>query len=124
MEFTSYGLYRPHYDFGTSERYKTELEGVRKQQKELIKSKQAAVCHTEWSVSSSRTEGRKMEGQYTRLMLRAFNGECDATVLKARWNNLTKLEERIKKTHKAIDKFGTVMNMEITRKYLRLKISW
>ena len=87
LEFISFGLYKPHYDFDTSEDYKKELSKIRDEQKKLIKDKNAITCNTEWTVEGSKAKGRKMTNQSMKLMMRAFNGECDASVLKVKWNN-------------------------------------
>jgi hypothetical protein len=63
-----------------------------------------------------------MARQNTKLVLRAFNGECDAAVAKVTWNNITRLEERIRKAFEAINKLGTVLQVSITDAFLRLKL--
>jgi predicted nuclease with TOPRIM domain len=98
-EDLSYGLYEPHFDFDTSERYKIEIQNIRNRQKEMIHAKNAAICTTEWTVSGSKSEGTKMTNRTIKLMLRAFNNECDAAVLKVRWNNVQKMRERITKAY-------------------------
>lgn len=122
LEFKSFGLYSPHYDFDTSEKYKSKLEEVIEKQKVIIKEKRAAICNTEWTINGSKVEGRKQTNQYSRLMLRAFNGECDATILKVRWNNVIKMEERIRKAFEIINKMGTTHYINISLEYLDSKI--
>jgi hypothetical protein len=122
LEFTSYGLYKPHYDFQTSDQYKQRLEQIREREKGLIKNEGACVCRTEWKVNNSITEGRKQTKQYGKLMLRAFNGECDAFLANVRWNNIVKMEERVAKAFEAINKLGSVHRIEITEVYYRLKL--
>jgi hypothetical protein len=46
--------------------------------KKLIKEGGAAVCANDWTVNDNRAEGARMIRQTTKVMLRAFNGECDA----------------------------------------------
>ena len=123
LEFTTYGMYKPHYDFDTSEKYKSELNKVKEKQKLLIKNKSAIVCHTEWTVSGSKREGQKMTNQQIKLMLRAFNNECDAAALKVKWNNAIKMVERVKRAYEAINKLGSVNQIEIKKKYLDLRLS-
>ncbi len=121
-EFTTYGVYHPHFDFDTSEKYKEELDMILKEQKSLIKEKDAIICNTEWTVEGSKVKGRQMTNRSMKLMLRAFNGECDATVLKVKWNNIIKMEERIKKAFETINKLGEPNRIYITDSYLDLKI--
>lgn len=87
-----------------------------------IKSERAIFCSTQWEVGGSRREGQKMTNHYMKLMLRAFNNECDSAVLKVKWNNIFNMEERIKKAFDAINKLGTIHNIQITDEYLNLKL--
>jgi hypothetical protein len=122
LDLTEYGVYKPKYDFDVPEQYKVELEGIYQQQKQLIYMERAAVCNTEWTVGGSKTEGRRMTRQYIRLMLFAFNGECDALIAKVKWNNANKTQERINKVFESINKLGGVQNCFITTEYLNLKV--
>ena len=82
LDYISFGLYKPHYNFDTSEKYKEALDSVVEREKAMIREKTAITCTTEWTVSGSRREGQRMTNQNMKLMMRAFNGECDAAVLK------------------------------------------
>jgi len=119
----SYGLYEPHFDFETPERYKVELEKIRDRQKEMVRAKTAATCGREWEVSGSKTEGKKMTDRTIKLMLRAFNNECDAAVLKVRWNNVVKMRERVTAAYEAINKLGEPVAIVINGTYLELKLA-
>ena len=88
LDFTTYGIYKPHFDFDTSTKYKLRMETIRTEQKRLVKDNTAIFSTTEWSVGGSMREGKRMTNQYIKLMLRAFNSECDSAVLKVKWNNV------------------------------------
>ncbi len=118
----SFGLYKPHYDFQTPDEYKTELEAIREQQKLLIRAGEAARFATTWTVGGSQREGERMQKQYSKLMLRAFNGECDAAIANVTWNTATRMEERISKALEAINKLGSVMTVSVSRQYYDLKL--
>lgn len=118
LEDISFGLYKPHFTFETSERYKAELEKVYDRKKQLIKDGVAAVCPKEWSVEGSKAKGAKMTRDQMKLMLRAFNGECDAATAKVTWNNATRMEERIRKGFEALNKLGQINYISITQPYL------
>ncbi|AVV78905.1 DUF4041 domain-containing protein [Leptospira santarosai] len=118
-EIISHGLYEPHFDFDTSEQYKDALSTIRKSCKEMIQSEEAA---TSWTVNGSLAEGKKQTKHYIKLMLRAFNGECEAMVADVRWNNILKMEERLLKVHDAINKLGETHSIKITNGYYRLKL--
>jgi len=66
-ELQACGLYRPHYDFGTSEEYREKLDAVRHQQEVLVKAGKAAQCNTEWTLEGSKTKGRQMTERYLKL---------------------------------------------------------
>ncbi len=122
MEMISFGIYKPHYDFDTAEDFKNALTDVRARQKEMIKVKEAAKCTTQWTVEGSASKGRTMTNKYIRLMLRAFNGEADATIAKVRWDNITKMEARLEKAFEVINKTGEANHTFITQDYLDLKL--
>ena len=122
LENISYGLYKPHYNFGTSDEFKKNIEAIRERQKLLIKNDMATYCPVKWEVSGSKVEGRKMTKHYSKLMLRAFNGECDAAVAKVSWNNIGNMEARIEKAHDAINKLGASHQITLTKDYYNLKV--
>lgn len=122
LEYISFGIYKPHFDFDTSEKFKNKIKEVKDRQKALIREKRAAYCGTEWEVSGSKREGKKMTNRNIKLMLRAFNGECDSATMKVKWNNADKMEARIKKATEAINKLGEVNQIYITNEYLNLKL--
>ncbi len=119
----SFGIYEPHYDFESSAAFKAKLDEIRGQQKAMVRDKTAAVCKTEWHVEGSRTEGRRMVQRYLKLQLRAFNGECDAAIVKVRYNNVTVMEKRISRSFEALNKLGETQHCAIVPQYLDLKIS-
>ncbi len=123
LDAAEYGLYNPHFEFDTSEGYRAKLEEVRKDQKAMVKDKTAATCGTDWKVGGSRREGARMTNRYLKLVLRAFNGECDAMVQKVRWNNVRMLEERLAKVFDAISRLAEVQDVSISPRYFDLKIS-
>ncbi|NVK40717.1 MAG: DUF4041 domain-containing protein [Oceanospirillaceae bacterium] len=122
LEAMSFGIYEPYFEFDTPEKFKSAIREVREQQKSLIKDDKATSCDTEWQVGGSKAEGQKMVKKQTKLMLRAFNGECDAAISKVKWNNVLGMEERIRKSLDAINKTGESMNISIVPQYLNLKL--
>lgn len=118
----SFGFYRPHYDFASSDEYQRALDEIRDMQKRMIREKTAAVCHTQWSVDGSRAEGRKNTNRSLKLILRAFNGESDAAVAKVKYNNVHVMEARIHRAWEAINGLVEVLRCEITHEYVDLKL--
>lgn len=122
IEIAELGFYKPHFDFDTSEKFKEEIKSVKNEQKSMISDKTAIFCTTEWSVEGSKAKGRTMTNRGIRLTARAFNNECDSAISNARWNNVTRMEERIKKAFNAINKLNTSNAIHIDQRYLDLKV--
>ena len=122
VSFAQFGVYEPHFDFGDSESYKDEIKVVREEQKAAVKDKLAIFTHTEWEVEGSRSKGRTMANRAVRLTLRAFNGEADAAIANARWNNVNAMVKRIENACKQIDKANASLRIEISDYYLNLKL--
>ena len=117
-----FGFYESKYDFKEAVEYKNRLDEIRLRQKQLIKNRRAAVCETEWTVSGSKKEGQRMVDSFLKLVLRAFNGECDAAVGKVKYNNIQTMEKRIQKAYESLNKLSQTTHCEITPEYLDLKI--
>ncbi|MBX3160837.1 MAG: DUF4041 domain-containing protein [Deltaproteobacteria bacterium] len=123
LEDISFGLYKPQYRFDTPEQFKRELDRVVEKQKEMIRAGTAAAFRVTWTVGGSEKEGVRMQKQYSKLLLRAFNGESDAAIAKVSWNNATKMVERICKAFEAINQLGDVMTVAISPAYRDLKLA-
>ena len=122
IEDISFGVYKPHFSFQSAEEYKSALEKLRNDERQMIRNGQAAVCPITWTVHESKQEGKRMVKSYEKLLLRAFNGECEAAIANVSWNNVNKMEERIRKSYEAINMLGEVTKVSITNEYLKLKL--
>lgn len=122
IEYINIGVYEPSFDFNTSEEFKEKLIENKEKQKNLIKSNHAVFCTTQWEVNNSKSQGTTLMNKAINLTLRAFNGECDSTVSKVKWNNIQVMEERIKKAFDAINKLNLSNNIVISAEYLKLKL--
>lgn len=140
------GLYRPHFSFDASARYKIAINANYAVQKDMIKRDEAVEWivngnkveggvymikqdeATEWIINGSKVEGVRMMKRIYKLMLRAFNGECDSIIAKITWNNVNKMEARIQKAFDDINRMGESNliyindNYLINNDYLRLKL--
>lgn len=73
-------------------------------------------------MNESRAQGVKMQMATIKLLLRAFNGECDSFIAKVNYRNITTLQKRIDASYAAINKIGKSSNMvSISDKYRDLK---
>lgn len=121
-DMSSYGLYKPIFNYDTSEEYKNNIQVLNDKQKFIIQSNKSVICEMTWSVGGSKKDGEKLTKQYSKLMLKAFNGECDSNISKIRWDNYYRIEERIRKTFEDINKLGKIYSIYISNEYLELKI--
>ena len=117
-----YGLYRPSYVFANSDLYKAELTKIREDQKACVKADTACSGNANWSVNGSAAKGKTMVKDMKKLLLRAFNVECDDIVSNVKVSNLEKSVERIYKISAQISKLGAIMDIRISQRYISLKI--
>lgn len=122
LELAEIGFYKPHFDFGTSEEYKKRIALIREKQKFMLKAKTAVTCSTEWTVGESKAEGKKMVTRAIKLTTRAFNNECEAAIANVRWNNIEKMQERIRKAAEDINKMNESNYVYINQKYVDMKM--
>ena len=118
----SFGFFTPHYIYDTSDQYKEAITEIRNRQKELVKSKKAVTGSTDWTVNGSKSKGKKMVSDMQKLLLRAFNAECDDTVEHVKFNNYESCKKKIAASYEAIAKLGVIMNVSITSQYYDLKV--
>ena len=118
----SFGLYKPKFSFSNSTGYKDELSKIRQQQKDMIKNGRAVTGNTNWTVNGSVKDGKKMVADMQKLLLRAFNCECDDVIEHAKFNNIEVCEKRIRTARDTISKLAVTYGVEITAAYLALKI--
>lgn len=123
LDLIEFGIYEPVYDFEKSDDYRVEQFRIREKQKTLISLDQAAICDTPWLVENSEAKGRAVINRFKKLMLRAFNGECDVLIAKVKWNNVNQMRERMEKLFHAINKLGEGFNVYLNNEYLDLKQS-
>lgn len=121
IELQSFGLYTPKYDFASSELYKNRLSQIRNTQKVLIKNGQAVTGNTNWNVNGSKSQGKKMVKDMQKLLLRAFNSECDELIDKVKYNTFDTALKRMRSSCEAISKLGNIMGVAITTQYFNAK---
>lgn len=122
INFQEFGLYRPHYDCMTSDEYKDKIDHNRYVQKEMIKNKTALNFSDNWQLDGSKSKGRAMNNDNMKMVLKAFNFECDSIIDKVKFNNLEKIRDQIYKSASAIDKLNARNKISIRHEYIDLKI--
>ncbi len=120
--YQEFALYKPKYDMVNSEAYKERLNKIRDKQKMLIKNDQAVTGNMNWTVNGSKSEGKKMVKDMQKLLLRAFNSECDEVIDRVTYANIELSNKRLQTSFEAISKLGRIMSVAITNQYLKAKI--
>lgn len=121
--FQSYSLFKPMYDFSSSEVYKLQLDSIREQQKAMIKDKSAVDFFDGWTVDGSKSKGRKMTNDNIKMILRCFNTDCENAIDRVKYNNIDSMRNRIKKSYETLNKLNEVNQISIRPSFLGLKMS-
>lgn len=122
LEMYSFGLYEPHFNYDSSEKYKEQMNISYQERISLVKNDEAVKCYTEWTINGDKAAGKRQTRQYTKMMLRAFNGECDAAIAKVKWNNMQTMELRVLVSFNAINKLGESHNILIKQEYRDIRV--
>ena len=122
LTYQEFGLYKPRYDCMNSSKYADRIKACRKRQKDMIKSKTALTYSNNWTLDGSSKKGQAMNNDNMKMVLRAFNNECDSIIEKVKFNNLDKIQTQIEKAASAIDKLNQRNKISITTTYISLKI--
>ena len=120
--YQEFGLYKPTFLFATALDYKEKLAEIRNIQKSMIKNGQAVTGDMNWLVNGSAAKGKKMVSDTQKLLMKAFNSECDEIVSKVKYTNYDASLDRIYKSAGAISKLGAGMKISITQQYVGTKI--
>lgn len=118
----SFGFYTPKYDCMNSEEYASRIKENREKQKAQVKAKTALSYYDEWVLDGSRSKGRALNNDNMKMVLRAFNNECDVLINKVKFNNIDKIAEQIQKCAVAIDKLNQRNRISIKSNYIALKV--
>lgn len=116
------GIYQYSHPLDSAAQYKTQLDDIERQEKEVVKAGEAVSGTKKWIINGSEKDGAKMVADFGKLMLRAYNAEADNTLRSLKPYAVDKAVERLEKMREAISKLGASMKIEITDKYHQLQI--
>jgi hypothetical protein len=117
------GIYRYRHPLTDAVAYRENLEAVEQAIKQMtLKSGNAVLSATEWTVNGSAAEGRAMVREISKLMLRAFNAEADNLVRGLKPYKLDRAVERLRKVTEIIARLGKTMHIQISSEYLELRV--
>lgn len=120
--YQSFGFYQPKYGFENSEQYKNQLDKIREKQKEMATNKQATNHSNNWTVDGSKKKGEAMNNDNIKMVVRAFNNECDTAIINVKFSNIEAIEKRIRNAYKQLNTLNKKNKIEIKESYLSLKL--
>lgn len=116
-----FGLYEPRFAFQTVDEFKDKLAEIREEQKSEIKILNQMAKKTKLTVGGSASEGKKLISDIQKLLIRAFNSECDDIVGNIKFSNIDASAIAIEKSADNIIKLGAVIGVSIPQTYVELK---
>ncbi|MFF3751412.1 DUF4041 domain-containing protein [Streptomyces sp. NPDC002018] len=111
------GIYAYRHQLHDAVAYRSRLDSLKAEIKDLARNNQAVLAATDWTVNGSAREGRKMIRDFSKLMLRAYNAEADYAVRTMRPHRLTSLVDRLYKSRETIARLGATMHIRISDAY-------
>lgn len=117
------GIYQYTSILDTSEGYSDKIAEIRSKIKERNIANGGAIRAAQgWTVNGSTVEGAKMVKEFSKLMLRAYNGEIDDTIRTLKPFKLQAAVDRVNKVEQSIEKLGKTMQIEIDNDYHKLRV--
>jgi len=118
------GVYQYTSVLDTSEGYSEKIAEIRAKIKERNITNGGAITAAQgWTVNGSTAEGAKMVKEFSKLMLRAYNGEVDDALRTLKPYKLEAAIDRVNKVEDSIEKLGKTMLIAIDDAYHELRIS-
>lgn len=117
-----FALYKPRFSFANSSQYKDRLKQIRELQKACIKNGRAATGDLNMTYNNSQSQGTKLVKDMQKLLLRAFNSECDEAINNVKYNNYDMSLKKITTSAEQIAKLGKMMKISVTSEYYNYKV--
>ncbi|MFF9178975.1 DUF4041 domain-containing protein [Streptomyces sp. NPDC014793] len=111
------GIYAYRHQLEDAIAYRTRLDSLRGEIKDLARTDRAVLAAQDWTVNGSARAGRTMVRDFSKLMLRAYNAEADYAVRTMKPHRLASLVDRLYKSRETIAKLGATMNIRISDAY-------
>lgn len=119
---TEVGIYQLRHPLDSSAEYKEELASLREEIKEIIRGGSAIEASDMFAYNNSLAQGRRMVGDLSKLMLRAYNAEAENCVRTVRAGSVSASVARLKRAVDAIAKLGKMMEMQVAEDFHALRI--
>ncbi len=122
VELQSYGLFDYEHPAESSTMLSAELEALRSQIKETIRSKRATQATSNFTFNGSAAKGRKFVSDMSNLLLRAYNAEAENCVKTVKAGNLATATKRLNTVIDQIARQGTMIDLRITPHFHQLRM--
>lgn len=142
MKLSDMGAYNFSYHYEDSTKYEEKLKELKEKQKfmmsydpdalmQIIPSEYDGIggvvkhFEVEWMYTWEKSKQNKQDRQrknIDRLLVRAFNNECDNIISNVRYSNIGTSANKIKKSFESMNKFTKMLGTELTENYLNLKL--
>ncbi|MDP9827319.1 DUF4041 domain-containing protein [Kineosporia succinea] len=117
------GVYKYRHPLDDAVSYRSELSRLRDRVKAMtLKDGGAVSGAVGWILNDSEAQGRKMIGEASKLMLRAYNAEADNLVRSLKPYKLDSSVERLTKVMATIERLGKTMQIRISAQYHQLRV--
>ena len=116
------GIYQYAHPLANAVGYKDLLARVRTDTKAMVTAGNAVLASTSWQVNGSVAAGRKMVGDFSKLLLRAYNAEADNCVRTVKPHSVGAAKDRLTKAAVAIARLGKTMDIRVSEQYHHLRL--
>ncbi|MFI0718114.1 DUF4041 domain-containing protein [Streptomyces sp. NPDC021224] len=117
------GIYRYHHPLENAAAYKDRLRSLEDRIGEAVKGSRAILAADMFTFDGSLARGRRLVGDLSRLMLRAYNAEADNCVRSLKSGNVRTALKRLESAVTAIERLGAIMEMRINPEYHALRVA-
>lgn len=118
------GVYSYRHPLTDAAAYQVELARISGQMRAMARRDGGAIeASTAWMVNDSAAQGRKMVGDFSKLMLRAYNAEADNLIRTLKPYKLDAAISRLERVVTTIERLGRTMSIRIAVGYHRLRVT-
>ncbi len=118
-----FGLFDYEHPAENSVKLSGDLEALRTQIKQAVTQGQATTATANFTFNNSAAKGNKFVKDMSKLMLRSYNAEAENCVKTVKAGNLAPAQKRISTAVDQIARLGTMINLQITPYYHRLRLA-
>jgi hypothetical protein len=115
------GVYRYHHPLASSVDYQTHLELAQSEMDQLIRENKAVEGGTECTFNESAEQGEGLLGDWSVLMLRAYNNEAENCLLMVRASSAGVARKRLERAAEDVNRLGERLGLRLSPRYTALR---